>query len=726
MAQPDDLKAQQEVALAGKGPEPVGDLDGNGRQPQPLGGVWTRSLDGWGIDPRWLESIALNPDKVLTLEGYAPDLDLFDNLLDDDVSFSTFQQRRLDVISRDWIVEAGANDAQSKAAADHLRAQLQRLPWDDVCDKMLHSRWYGYGVAEAQWQIGTDGLICLGGIYIPNRAWFAFSNGGDLLLRTHENPNGESVPDRKFWLIRSGGNHDALHYGVGLAHWCYWPTYFKKNAIKFWALFLEKFGMPTMLGKFPVGWEQDETKIAKLLAALSAVGTDSAVAVPADAEVEPMEAQRSGSGASSYDEFVALQDEALTRIVLSQTMTSTAGPAGLGSGQADVQESKGLNIAQSDSDLLHESFNNTIARWLTEWNFPGAATPRVYRKLTDDEDLDAIAERDKKLDDLGWERTDESFVEVYGKGYQRKPEPVLPPALLNAQGKPGNDNQPPALRGAAARAQMAFAAQFASMDEARPLYISRKLLNPAPLLRWAREQGFTDLVDAGELHVTQVYSRKPVDWFALAARAWWSAPEKVEVIGGPRSVIELGDKPVTVLRFASEELQGRFRSLTDTDRNGVRYVGEESEGDQSAVAEHSFAEYAPHVTFANSAEGVDLAAVQPFAGELDFGPEIWEVISDPGPVVLAPVAFAAEQLDAVDLIVTAMGREGSTAIRAMVEPIREVLAGLDFAADPEALRVALLEGLERMPTDQFAMVLADPLLAVRAAEESGLGTEAVA
>lgn len=722
MPQPDDLARENELALTGSPPERAGDLDGNGRQPQPLGGVWTRSMDGWGIDSRWLDSIALNPDTVLTLEGYAPDLQLFDNLLDDDVAFSTFQQRRLDVISRDWIVEPGADDAQSKAAADHLRDQLKALPWDDICDKMLHSRWYGYGVAEAQWKIGTDGKLCLGGIYVPNRAWFGFSNGGELLLRTHEKPDGEPVPDRKFWLIRSGGNHDALHYGVGLAHWCYWPNYFKKNALKFWALFLEKFGMPTMLGKFPVGWETDPAKIQKLLDALSSVGTDSAVAVPMDAEVEPMEAQRSGSGASSYLEFVGVMDEALTRIVLSQTMTSTAGPAGLGSGQAEVQEGKGLNIAQSDSDLLHESFNNSVVRWLTEWNFPGAAMPRVYRKLTDDEDVDAIAKRDEALDKLGWRRTEESFREVYGDGYERKPEPQLPPAMVDAQGNPGaaNDNRPPALR----RAAMAFAAQFASVDEARPLYISRKVLNPAPLLRWAKAQGFTDLVDADELHVTQLYCRKAVDWFAVAERAWWSAPEKVEVIGGPRTVLELGDKSVVVLRFASEELSGRFRSLTNTRSDGTPYPLDEDEN-PLAVAAHSFPEYAAHVTFANSAAGVDdLAAVQPYPGELEFGPEVWAVIED-DPLPAMPVQFAAEQLDAVDRIVAAMGREGTAAVQAMVAPIRAQLAGLDFASDPELLRVALLEALEKLPTAQFAAVLADPLVAVRAAEESGLGADAV-
>ena len=30
---------------------------------------------------------------------------------------------------------------------------------------------------------------------------------------------------------------------------------------------------------------------------------------------------------------------------------------------------------KADADLLSASFNATIAKWLTEWNFPGAAPP---------------------------------------------------------------------------------------------------------------------------------------------------------------------------------------------------------------------------------------------------------------------------------------------------------------------------------------------------------------
>lgn len=702
MASPDDLAEQQALAQRGGEPERSTDIT---PATKALGGVWTRSLDGWGVDERWLKQIAVNEDKVLGLEGYSPDLQLYDGLLDDDIAMSALQQRQLDVISRDWIVEPGADDAQSKAAADHLRENLKRIAWDEICTKMLFARWYGYSVGEAMWQIGVDGKLELANVFVPNRGHFAFTNAGCLVFRNPEKSEGEPVPDRKFWTMKCGGTHDSQHYGVGLAHWCYWPIYFKRNVVKFWALFLEKFGMPTVVGKFPPGWENDEKKLGELLQALAAIGTDAAVTVPIGAEIEAFEGARSGSGASSYNEFVETMNAALTRVILSQTMTSEAGPAGLGSSQADVQERKGLAIAQSDSDLLHESFNGSIGKWLTEWNFPGAAVPRVYRKLQDDEDLDTLAERDAKLDELGWQRTEKSFAETYGEGYERKPEPVPPPALAlpgqpvaNDNGKPRNNQR-----------QLAFAAQFAARDP-QSLYVSRKLLNGGDLLAWARAQGFKDLEKLNELHATVLSCRTPVDWFKLAEDAWYS-PESITVpAGGPRAVEPLGDKGVLVLHFGNDDFQYRHRALIE------------------AGATHGHEAYWPHVTFAMSAEGVDLDNVKPYTGELRFGPEIWEPLDSDGALELnlPAVAFAADQLDAIDRLTFALADQGQAALRGMIAPVRTALAGLSSTDDPETLRVALLQALEGMDVSQFAAVLADPLLAVRAAEEAGLGADAVA
>jgi phage-related protein (TIGR01555 family) len=140
----------------------------------------------------------------------------------------------------------------------------------------------------------------------------------------------------------------------------------------------------------------------------------------------------------------------------------------------------------------------------------------------------------------------------------------------------------------------------------RTLYVSRKLKNGDDLLAWARSQGFTDLMPAGELHVTIAYSRTPLDW--MKAGQTWQGEELKISAGGPRVIERFGE--ATVLLFASDELRWRWQEIRD------------------AGASWDHPEYQPHVTFTWAAGNVDLSKVQPYNGPLILGPEIFEPVDE--------------------------------------------------------------------------------------------------
>lgn len=375
----------------------------------------------------WMDALAQNDDPML-LKG-AEGLKLYEQLLSDDTVFSTLQQRRLAITSRDWEVAPGDDsDPRSVQAAEEFRAMLKQVGFDRITGLLHYAVFFGYAVAEAIWTTKDhDGrpIVWLDDVVIPDRRWFGFTLKGELRMtsRVGGGLSGETLLPNKFLTVRTGGTHDFAFYGLGLGHWLYWPVFFKRAGLKFWSLFLEKLGQPTVAIEFTEAEKGDQKRKAELLQAAVAVGRDSAVLLPEgtlkNERIKIMEATRSGSSAASYDEMVKWAEEATMRVVLGQAGTTKGVSSGLNNNQATEHASVKAEIVKADSDLISEAINRTFARWVTLWNHgPDVSPPTVYRVLDDAEDMSTVAERDVKLDGIGIKRTEESVKEVYGDGYE--------------------------------------------------------------------------------------------------------------------------------------------------------------------------------------------------------------------------------------------------------------------------------------------------------------------
>ena len=137
------------------------------------------------------------------------------------------------------------------------------------------------------------------------------------------------------------------------------------------------------------------------------------------------------------------------------------------------------------------------------------------------------------------------------------------------------------------------------------LYVSRKVVNSAAILAWAKDQGITAQDD---LHVTITYSRDPVDWMKIGA-AWYNEPDgKLSIPpGGPRMLDKFGD--ALVLLFNSWQLSSRHGDM--------RELG----------ASWDHGDYQPHITIAyNSNKLPD--TIKPYTGPIVLGPEIFEPVDE--------------------------------------------------------------------------------------------------
>lgn len=377
--------------------------------------------DGRDITRPWVDALMpqATEDSVL-LERGGGDYRLYQEVLRDDHVKAAVEQRRRAVLSRPWEVRPGGKRAIDKAAATFLEENINALGWDTVCDKMLMGIFYGLAVAEAMWV--PDGRYWrLDGLKVRNRRRFAFDQDANLLLKTVQKPLGEALPERKFWVFSAGADHDDAPYGLGLGHWLYWPVWFKRNGHRFWAVYLEKFGTPAAKGTYPAN--ATEAQQNTLLEALRALRQDSAVVVPEGMLIELVEATRSGT--ADYAAFVEAMNKAILVAAIGQTGTTSGTPGKLGGDkeQGDVR----LDIVKADADLLSASFNSSVARWLTEWNFPGAAVPGIWRIVEEPEDLNTRSERDRNIYTMGYRPTLKYVADTYGGEWEDKPAPAPVP-----------------------------------------------------------------------------------------------------------------------------------------------------------------------------------------------------------------------------------------------------------------------------------------------------------
>ena len=377
--------------------------------------------DGRDITRPFIGPLLYPLDTVLRSQNH--DYKVYTALLRDSQLFSCLQQRIAKLIACETIIDAASDSDIDVAAADFLRDMLNEIGWDAVCERMLYAIFFGFSIAEIQWAY-RDGHHTIDRIEVRSQERFRFDTELKPRLITPQNWQGEELPDRKFWTLTFGGHRSDEPYGLGLAHQLYWLVYFKRNGMKSWLKFLDRFGHPLPLVKYGAN-ATDEQKQQALEIALS-LAEDSAAAAPEGLVFELVETARSGT--ADYTELIALLDSGISKIILSQTMTTDSGSS---RSQAEVHGSVADAIVKSDADLLSESFNRTIGTWVTELNFPGATPPRMYRKTQADQDLKTIVDRDKVLFDMGYAPNTEYIVETFGEGFRPPEKGEASPIALN-------------------------------------------------------------------------------------------------------------------------------------------------------------------------------------------------------------------------------------------------------------------------------------------------------
>ena len=331
---------------------------------------------------------------------------------------SALETRKDGVLRRERKVVAASSSAEDERRADFAREVLAAIPhFENILYELLDAVGYGFTVAEILWeQDGSD--IFIRDIKARPQELFGFGPAGKPQigplqfaggLARRPVPSGVegslgeggSLPFHKF-LVNSFRPRHGNRRGRPLLRRVFWPSWFKRQDLKFWLKFIEK-GSGSVVVRYPQGATDQDKQRA--LEAAEAINTETAVAIPENFQIvsELLQAARAGDASVFLSLADQLCNNEIARVILGQTLTQRAGEDGRGSRALGEihQEVRFEKIATDARDLM-SVINDQLLRWLFLFNFgPDVRPPKWTIQLDAPEDLRQRIEIDERLARLG-------------------------------------------------------------------------------------------------------------------------------------------------------------------------------------------------------------------------------------------------------------------------------------------------------------------------------------
>jgi len=357
---------------------------------------------------------------------------------DDEVG-GALDQLKLSVLRRERQVTPKDDSAEAARTAQFIQEQLARVPaFHEVLEALLDAPAYGVAIAEMIFDVSA-GQVSLLDIKDRPQELFCFGKrhepqiGPLRFLKDRAALEGEEVPEQKF-LVFSYRPRSGNRRGRPLLRSVFWPSWFKRQTLRFWLRFGEKGpGIAAVL--YPSGATADEQ--TKALAAAESIVEKIAVALPENFQfVKELLTSARSQNPAVYEKLVDRMAMAITRRILGQTLTSHgseqgAGSLALGQVHGDTKEERIDEVARKVETVI----NDQLVRPLVFWNFgPNAPMPRWSILKKDVEDLSARSAVDERLQRMGMPIAQTYIEKKYGMPQVQDDDLVLQPRASAAPG----------------------------------------------------------------------------------------------------------------------------------------------------------------------------------------------------------------------------------------------------------------------------------------------------
>lgn len=315
--------------------------------------------------------------------------------------FAEMAKRKRAILTVPWSMVPPRNaSAAEKALAEDVEAMLRDIAnFEDVILDVMDGVGHGFANLEIEW--ARDGKTWLPAkIEHRPQTWFQLDRDTRTELRLRDDSIDGARLQPFGWISHVHRAKSGYIGRAGLSRVLSWPYLYKNYSIRDLAEFLEIYGLPLRIGKYPSGASDKEK--STLLAAVVGLGHNAAGIMPESMMVEIQEAAK-GSEAP----FLAMNqwaESSISKAVLGGTLTSQADGKSSTNALGNVHNEVRHDILEADARQVAATLSATLVHYLVALNkggVDGRRMPRFEFDTSEPEDLALFAEALPKLAEAG-------------------------------------------------------------------------------------------------------------------------------------------------------------------------------------------------------------------------------------------------------------------------------------------------------------------------------------
>ena len=347
-----------------------------------------------GLTPQRLHQLLTNAEQG-NLQAQA---DLFCDIEERDGHvFSEMDKRKKGVNSLAWNVvpPKNASEAEKKIAE-------QIFEWiDDIEDfetflfNAMDAVGHGFSCQEIEWQK-------LGYIWLPKQFHFQIPRN---FMTPYNSPNELRINDGSADGLEFGdfGWFNHLHQAKsgyisrsGLYRVLSWPFLFKNYSVRDVMEFLEIYGLPIRIGKYPSGATNEEK--LTLQRAVMMIGRNAGGIIPQGMAID-FESAADGD-TSNHMNMIKYLEQIQSKVIVGGTLLSQADGKTSTNAQSKTHEIQFQTLVKSDAKQLARSINDCLVNYLMRINFPNITADRYPKFRFDTSDTEDMGVFSDSLDKL--------------------------------------------------------------------------------------------------------------------------------------------------------------------------------------------------------------------------------------------------------------------------------------------------------------------------------------